>query len=239
MDPWFHRRRSRLAAECDTAQLTLSGVIGQADMPVGEEVREHPPALEHVIHGLGDVGVPRQLGGIQVSKSRSNGATRSALDEPLRRWLAVDLPRPTDEPVKPRPVILEVARALADKKIAPITSAISRFNERYPFRRISKRDRAKILQLDASPFSCDRTGRIPKRPYGSRQQATSYNINFDAYFDRLPSKRQVVSGIDTGRINLRGQVHIPTFSRLQLSGAGDVLSKLARSIMIVIRHLSP
>ena len=46
--------------------------------PSLEEAREGIPALQHVVHGLGDVGMPRELGALgriqclQVGDERSN-----------------------------------------------------------------------------------------------------------------------------------------------------------------------
>ncbi|QQN65467.1 hypothetical protein JIR23_06870 [Bradyrhizobium diazoefficiens] len=73
-----------LAAERDAAQLALGGVVGEADPAVGEEAREYLPALKHVVHGLGDVGVPREPGafgahpGLQIGKQRRSAHARSA-----------------------------------------------------------------------------------------------------------------------------------------------------------------
>src|SRR5260221_310848 len=39
----------RLAAERDTAQCTLGGIVGQTNPSVGEEACEGDPALEHIV----------------------------------------------------------------------------------------------------------------------------------------------------------------------------------------------
>ena len=49
----------RFASETDAAQRPLGGVVGEADAAVVEEAREAAPALEHVIHRLGDGGMAR------------------------------------------------------------------------------------------------------------------------------------------------------------------------------------
>ena len=48
--------------ESDTAKAAFSGVVRQADAAVVEEAREGCPALEHVVHGLGDIAAARELG---------------------------------------------------------------------------------------------------------------------------------------------------------------------------------
>jgi hypothetical protein len=50
-----------LPAKCRTAQYALGGVIRQADAPITQEPRESLPTLQHVVHGLGEVIVARQL----------------------------------------------------------------------------------------------------------------------------------------------------------------------------------
>jgi hypothetical protein len=50
------------APESDPAQSALGSVVRQADTAVVENAGEGGPALEHVIHRLGDVGVTRQPG---------------------------------------------------------------------------------------------------------------------------------------------------------------------------------
>jgi hypothetical protein len=51
-----------LAAERDAAQRALGGVVAQADPGVIEEAGEGRGPLEHVIHGLGNGVVARELG---------------------------------------------------------------------------------------------------------------------------------------------------------------------------------
>ena len=57
------------AAERDSAQGALGGVVGQADAAVVEEAGEGRPALEHVIHGLGGLGMARQPGALGAHPS--------------------------------------------------------------------------------------------------------------------------------------------------------------------------
>src|SRR6516165_7505132 len=52
------------AAESDPAQSALGGIVRQADTTVIKKAREGRPALEHVIHCLGGVGVTRQPGAL-------------------------------------------------------------------------------------------------------------------------------------------------------------------------------
>ena len=52
----------RLASESNPAQGPLGSVVRQADAPVVEEAREGSPALEHVVHRLGDITATRELG---------------------------------------------------------------------------------------------------------------------------------------------------------------------------------
>ena len=49
------RKEPSLPAKCRTAQHALGSVIRQADAPITQEPRESPPALQHVVHGLGEV----------------------------------------------------------------------------------------------------------------------------------------------------------------------------------------
>ena len=62
--------------QCDTAHAALGGVVGQADAAIVEEARERDPALEHVVHGLGDIVAAREFGalfahpGFQVGHQR-------------------------------------------------------------------------------------------------------------------------------------------------------------------------
>jgi hypothetical protein len=52
------------SAERDPAQRSFGGIVAEANPPVGEEAREGVPALEYVIHRLGEVVVARQLGAL-------------------------------------------------------------------------------------------------------------------------------------------------------------------------------
>src|SRR5215510_13984473 len=51
----------RLPSECDTAQAALGGIVRKTDAAVIEEACEGGPALEHVIHGLGEIAAAREL----------------------------------------------------------------------------------------------------------------------------------------------------------------------------------
>jgi hypothetical protein len=51
-----------LAAKSDAAQRPFCGIVGEADPPIGEEPGESVPALEQVVHGLGDLGVAEEPG---------------------------------------------------------------------------------------------------------------------------------------------------------------------------------
>jgi hypothetical protein len=61
----------------------LGGVVGEADPSVFEEAREGGPALEHVIHRLGDVTVARELGALLPHPGLELGDER--LNLPLKR----------------------------------------------------------------------------------------------------------------------------------------------------------
>ena len=88
-----------LAAEGDAAQGALGGVVGEADAAVVEEAGEAVPALEHVVHRLGDGGVARELArsrahpALELGDQRSDlglpdgeaGAGVEAVDRPLDR----------------------------------------------------------------------------------------------------------------------------------------------------------
>ena len=49
------------SSQSDTAQGALGGIVGKADAAVGKEAGERLPAREHVVHGLGDVGMAGDL----------------------------------------------------------------------------------------------------------------------------------------------------------------------------------
>jgi len=50
-----------LPAKCRAAQHAFGGVIRQADAPITQEPCESLPALQHVVHRLGEVIVAREL----------------------------------------------------------------------------------------------------------------------------------------------------------------------------------
>jgi hypothetical protein len=54
------RKEPCLSAQSHTAQLAFGCIIRQVDPAIGQEPGERVSALEHVIHGLGEVGMPRQ-----------------------------------------------------------------------------------------------------------------------------------------------------------------------------------
>ena len=72
----------------------LGGIVGDADPPIQKEACECLPALEHVVHGLGDVGMARELGALLAHPGLELGDQRStlglALCEPLIGVEAVD-----------------------------------------------------------------------------------------------------------------------------------------------------
>jgi hypothetical protein len=51
----------RLAPECDATQRPFGRVVRQADPTIVEKAAERLPTLEHVVHGFGDVGMPRHF----------------------------------------------------------------------------------------------------------------------------------------------------------------------------------
>src|SRR2546430_16329338 len=51
----------RLPAKGDAAHGALGGIVRQADATVLEKARERAPALEHIIHRLGDVVAAREF----------------------------------------------------------------------------------------------------------------------------------------------------------------------------------
>ena len=59
-----------------TTRIELVDTVLQTDAAIVEEARERDPALEHVIHGLGDVVAARELGtllahpGLQLDDQR-------------------------------------------------------------------------------------------------------------------------------------------------------------------------
>ena len=84
----------RLSSERDTSQGSFGGIVGEADPPVREETREGWPALEHVVHGLGDLGMARELGALLAHPGLELGDERGTLGlarrEPLIGVEAVD-----------------------------------------------------------------------------------------------------------------------------------------------------
>ena len=70
----------RLAPERNAAQLALGRIVGEANPAIIEEAREGAPALEHVVHRLGDVGMAGQPGalaahpGLEVGNERRDAA---------------------------------------------------------------------------------------------------------------------------------------------------------------------
>ena len=50
-----------LATERNTAQRSLSGIVREADAAIVEEAGERRPALEHVVHRLGNIVAAREF----------------------------------------------------------------------------------------------------------------------------------------------------------------------------------
>src|SRR5664280_587200 len=95
----------RLPTQSDSAHAALGSIIGKADSAIVEEAREHGPALEHVVHGLGDIVATRQLGalfahpGLQIGdKGRAEFLPDSAA---LLGTLAVDRPLDLEQGIDP------------------------------------------------------------------------------------------------------------------------------------------
>ena len=84
-----------LAAERNAAQGPLGGIVGEADTPIVEEAREGSPALQHIGHRLGDVGMPRQPGPLGphplVEIGDEPSKPLAADREPLRGRQTIDL----------------------------------------------------------------------------------------------------------------------------------------------------
>jgi hypothetical protein len=92
------RKQPCLAAEGNSTHATLGGVVRQADAAVVEEAREHGPALEHVVHGLGDVVAARELSALLAHPSLKVGDERRAkfLADGLAPFGALSVDRPLD-----------------------------------------------------------------------------------------------------------------------------------------------
>ena len=67
-----------LSAQGDAAQRALGGIVGQADAAIIEEAGERGPALEHVVHGLGDLVAARELGALLAHPASEIGDQRRA-----------------------------------------------------------------------------------------------------------------------------------------------------------------
>ncbi len=95
-----------LSAESQSAQSALGGIVGHADPAVVEEAGEGIPALEHVIHGAGDIGVARQLAALLAHPRFEVGDQRRGLllangEAPIGRQPidgALDLEQGVDAP---------------------------------------------------------------------------------------------------------------------------------------------
>ena len=110
----------RLAAECHAAQSPLGGIVGEADPAVVEEAGEGGPALEHVVDGLGDVGVARQLAPLaRASRLRARRpAVRSAAWRTASRCSA-------GSPLMPRSISNSASmRCTASSAIGEITGGV-------------------------------------------------------------------------------------------------------------------
>jgi hypothetical protein len=75
-----------LSAKCDAAQSAFGRVVAQASATVAEEPGEAVPALEHVVHGLGDRGVARQARALSAQPLLEIGDERRGI--PLARGAA-------------------------------------------------------------------------------------------------------------------------------------------------------
>ncbi len=56
----------RLSPQRNSSERAFGGVVAQANPAVIEEAREGIDALEHVIHGLGDIVVAREFGALSL-----------------------------------------------------------------------------------------------------------------------------------------------------------------------------
>ena len=76
----------------------LGGIVGQADAAVVEEARERGPALEHVVHGLGDIVAARELGALLAHPGLQIGDQRRAefLADGPAPFGALSVDRPLD-----------------------------------------------------------------------------------------------------------------------------------------------
>lgn len=75
------------ASDRNTAQATLGGIVGHADPSVLDEVGERGPALQHVVHGPGHVGVAREPNTFGAHPRLKIGDERRDVDLPLRQAL--------------------------------------------------------------------------------------------------------------------------------------------------------
>jgi hypothetical protein len=84
----------RFSPQGHAAQRSFRGVVREADPPVIEEAGEGRPALEQVVHRLGDLGLPRQPRALVAQPSLEvhdqGGHVLAPVGEPLLGGLAVD-----------------------------------------------------------------------------------------------------------------------------------------------------
>jgi len=82
----------------DAAHAALRGIVGQADAAIVEEARERGPALEHIVHSLGDVVAARQLGALLAHPGLQIGHQRRTelLADRLAPFRALTVDRPLD-----------------------------------------------------------------------------------------------------------------------------------------------
>jgi hypothetical protein len=76
-----------LRGEGDAAHAAFGGIVGQADATVVEEAGERGPALEHVVHGLGDLVAVREFGAL-ISDPGFPGDGWPDHDQPDSRFLS-------------------------------------------------------------------------------------------------------------------------------------------------------
>ena len=115
----------------------LSGIVRRADAAVVEKAGEGRPALEHVIHRLGDIGVPRQPGAFGEHPSFELADKRPdpilADREPLLGHSAVDLTLDREDLVDPADRFdseRRFAKIGQDEEFAPTVAPAGRLGDR-------------------------------------------------------------------------------------------------------------
>lgn len=87
-----------ISAKGDPPERTLGGVVAEANPSIGEEAAEGVPTLEHVVHGLADLGARRHLGAVLEHPGSEIGDQRRTQLLARRRLLggAQAIDRPLD-----------------------------------------------------------------------------------------------------------------------------------------------